>query len=65
MTDDAVELPVRLEVGQTAPDFTLPAVNPDGDENGDLTVRAHCSWEEGATVFLSVGDDTRMHHRGV
>lgn len=31
MTDDAVELPVRLEVGQTAPDFTLPAVNPDGD----------------------------------
>ncbi|KAB8289469.1 peroxiredoxin [Bifidobacterium ramosum] len=36
MADDidsaASDLPARLEVGQSAPDFTLPAVLPDGTE---------------------------------
>ena len=39
----AEDLPIRLEAGQTAPDFTLPAVEPDGTEStvtlSDLTER--------------------------
>lgn len=41
----AQEPPTRLEAGQTAPDFTLPAVEPDGTEStislADLTKQGH------------------------
>lgn len=32
MPTETTPLPSRLETGQPAPDFTLPAVDPDGDE---------------------------------
>ncbi|WP_193316211.1 peroxiredoxin [Bifidobacterium cebidarum] len=32
-TETQTDLPARLEAGASAPDFTLPAVNPDGSES--------------------------------
>ena len=42
-------MPTRLEAGQTAPDFTLPAVEPDGTES---TVTLSNLAEKGHKVIL-------------
>ncbi|WP_258175543.1 thioredoxin-dependent thiol peroxidase [Bifidobacterium callitrichos] len=45
----AEDLPIRLEAGQTAPDFTLPAVSPDSTES---TVTLSDLAKQGRKVIL-------------
>ncbi|KFI97512.1 thioredoxin-dependent thiol peroxidase [Bifidobacterium stellenboschense] len=49
MPNETEPLPSRLEAGQPAPDFTLPAVNPDGDET---TVTLSSLTADGRKVLL-------------
>ena len=55
MTDNAHQESIRLEAGQTAPDFTLPS------DTGDTVTLSALRGQEHRPIFLSGGDDTRMY----
>lgn len=50
-------LPTRLTPGQPAPDFILPAVNPDGGETSVTLSRAAGAGQARGAVLLSGRDD--------
>ncbi len=50
---------IRLEAGQTAPDFTLPS------DNGDSVTLSALRGQNISPVLLPCRDDSRLHHRSL